>query len=205
MGVVDDAVEDSVGDAWLADDVVPSVDRDLAGNEGGCLTVALLDDLQQVAALVDAERLERPIVEDEQPHLAEPPHQARIATVGASEGEIGEQLGDALVEDGAVVAASLVAERAGEPRLADACRAFDDEILWCGDPVAGDQPLEQRAVEAARRTIVDVLDDGALAPSGMTEPSDELPVGAFCALAIEQRRATRRDRGLQRFDCPAVR
>jgi hypothetical protein len=40
-------------------------------------------------------------------------------------------------------------------------------MRFCGTSIlAGDQPLEQRAVEAARGTIVDVLDDGALAQSG---------------------------------------
>ena len=34
MGVVDDAVEDGIGERGIADDVVPAVDRDLAG-EGG--------------------------------------------------------------------------------------------------------------------------------------------------------------------------
>ena len=59
MGVVDDAVEDGVGDCGLADDVVPSIDRDLAGDEGGAAAVALLDDLEQIAALVGGERPSR--------------------------------------------------------------------------------------------------------------------------------------------------
>src|SRR5712691_44413 len=34
MGVVDDPVEDGVGEGRLADQVVPAVDRDLAGDQG---------------------------------------------------------------------------------------------------------------------------------------------------------------------------
>ena len=52
MGVVDDAVEDCVGDGRLADHVVPPIDRDLAGDEGCAMAIAVLDDLQQVTALV---------------------------------------------------------------------------------------------------------------------------------------------------------
>ena len=162
MGVVDDAVEDGVGDGRLANHVVPAIDRDLAGDQGCAVAIAFLDDLQQVATLVGSEGLEPPIVEDEQAHLAEPLHQPWIAAVAAGEREIGEQLGDALIEDGAVVATGLVAERAGEPRFADAGGAFDDEVLRRVDPVAGDQPLEQRAIETAWGTVVDVLDGGAL-------------------------------------------
>jgi len=87
-----------------------------------------------------------------------------------------------------VVAAGLVAERAGEPGFADAGRAFDDQVLRRGDPVAGDQPLEQRAIEAAWRTIVDVLDDGALTQPCMTQPGGEPPVGAFSGFSVEQQR-----------------
>ena len=72
MGVVDDAVEDGVGDGRLADDVVPSVDGDLAGDEGSAVAVAFLDDLQQIAPLVGSERLKPPIVEDEQPRFQPP-------------------------------------------------------------------------------------------------------------------------------------
>ena len=34
MGVVEDAVEDGVGESGLADQVMPAVDRDLTGNQG---------------------------------------------------------------------------------------------------------------------------------------------------------------------------
>jgi hypothetical protein len=57
------------------------------------------------------EGFETPIVEDEQLHTAERPQQASVMAIAAGEREIGEELGNALVEDGAVVATSLVAER----------------------------------------------------------------------------------------------
>jgi hypothetical protein len=31
--IVDDAIEDRIGEGWLADDVVPLVERKLAGNQ----------------------------------------------------------------------------------------------------------------------------------------------------------------------------
>ncbi len=63
MGVVDEAVEDGVGEGGVADDVVPSVDGDLAGDHGGAAAVAFLDDLEEIAALLGPERLETPVVE----------------------------------------------------------------------------------------------------------------------------------------------
>jgi hypothetical protein len=48
VGIVDDTIEDRVGEGRIADQVVPAIDRDLAGDQRGATPVALLDDLEQV-------------------------------------------------------------------------------------------------------------------------------------------------------------
>ena len=50
MGVVDEAVEDGVGVGRIADDLVPFVDRDLAGEDGRAAAVAFFEDLVEIAA-----------------------------------------------------------------------------------------------------------------------------------------------------------
>ena len=50
---------------------------------------------------------------------------ACIATVAAGERKVGEQLGNALVENGAIVATSLLAERC----LAHACCPTHEQVL----------------------------------------------------------------------------
>ena len=80
---MDDAIEDGIGYGRLADDVVPSIDWDLAGDEDCATAVALLDDLEQVTSLLGLEGFQPSIVEVEQPHLAEPLHQLSMATVAA--------------------------------------------------------------------------------------------------------------------------
>src|SRR5271169_1947771 len=119
MGVVDEAVEDGVGVGRIADHLMPFVDRNLAGEEGRAAAVAFFEDLVEVAAGAGIERVETPIVEDEKLDAVEAAHDPGIAPVAASEREIGEQLGDALIEDRAVVAAGLVAEGTGKPTFAD--------------------------------------------------------------------------------------
>lgn len=51
VGVVHQAVEDDVGQGGVADHVVPLLDGDLAGDEGGAAAVAVLENLQEVDAL----------------------------------------------------------------------------------------------------------------------------------------------------------
>ena len=63
VGVVDEAVEDGVGQRWIADDVMPMLDRHLAGDDGRCPAVAIVDDFEQVAALLRGQRRQPPIVE----------------------------------------------------------------------------------------------------------------------------------------------
>ena len=106
---------------------MPAIHRDLAGDKGGALAIALLDDLEEITALLSAERLETPVVEDEEPDAAERAHESWVAAVAVSQCEIGEEPRDALAEDGAIVAAGPVAESAGEPRLADVGWPFDDQ------------------------------------------------------------------------------
>ena len=64
--------------------------------------------------------------------------------------------------------------------------AFDDEVVRRLDPVAGDEPLEQGAVQAAWRAPVDILDGCPLAQPGVPQPGGELAVGTLGGLALEQ-------------------
>ena len=49
VSVVNEAVQDGVAEGWVADNVVPMLDGDLAGDDGGGATVAIVEDLQKVA------------------------------------------------------------------------------------------------------------------------------------------------------------
>ena len=61
MGVVDDAVEDGIGQGWIADQVVPAIDRNLAGDQRRAAAVAVLDNLEEIPALLRTERFEAPV------------------------------------------------------------------------------------------------------------------------------------------------
>lgn len=121
MCVVDDAVEDSIGQGRVADQVVPAIDRNLAGDQRRAAAVAVLDDLEEIVALLRTERFE-PLdllcsssVQDQQLHAAERPHQPGVATIATGQCQIGEQSRDALIEHGVIVATGAVPEGAGEP------------------------------------------------------------------------------------------
>ena len=63
------------GEGRLADEFVPVVDRELAGDQGGGATVAVVDDLQQIASRVGVHWCQAPIVENQQLDPAEGCHE----------------------------------------------------------------------------------------------------------------------------------
>ena len=158
--------KNGVGQGGNADQVVPAVHGNLTGDDDGALVVAILDDFEEIARLVGIERLRAPIVENEQLYAGERAQEPGVAGGAVDDGEIGEETGNADVEDGDVLPTSLVPESAGEPTLAQAAGAGDQQIAMFGDPVAGGELKEQRPVEPARILIVDVLDAGAVAQFG---------------------------------------
>ena len=164
---MDEPVEDGVGVGRVCDDRVPVLDGKLAGDDGRSAAIAFFQDLKEIVTRLGIERLESPVIENEQLDAAERAGDAGIAAVAAREHQFAEQLGDTLIEDGTVVAARLVAERAGKPTLADAGWAADGQIVVRVDPIADHELLEQRAVEAARRAVIDVLDERLLAQPGI--------------------------------------
>ena len=110
LRVVNDAIEDGVSVGGIADQLVPFVDRDLAGDDRRSPTVAFFEDFEEVVAGGGIERRKTPIIEDEQLHPAERPQQAGISAITARKREVGEQLWNALVEDRSIVATGFVAE-----------------------------------------------------------------------------------------------
>ena len=45
---MDETVEDGVGEGWVAEAVVPFLDRELAGDQGGPGGVSVLEEFEQV-------------------------------------------------------------------------------------------------------------------------------------------------------------
>jgi hypothetical protein len=154
MGVMDEAVEKGVGVGRIADHRVPVLDRELAGDDGRSATIAFFKDLQEIVPGLSIERFQPPIIQNQQLDAAERADDAGIAAVAA-------QLGDALIEDGAIVAAGLVAERTGKPIFVDARRATDGQIVMRVDPIADHEFLEQCTIEAACGAVVSISSTSA--------------------------------------------
>src|SRR5271163_2500580 len=99
------------------------IDGELTGHDGRAAAVTIVDDFEQVAALLRGQRRQPPVVEDQKLDTGEALEQACIASIAARQRKCVEQAWHAIVEHRSIVTACLVAERAGEPALAGAGRA----------------------------------------------------------------------------------
>jgi len=166
VGVVDHPVEDRIGECRDADHIVPAVDRDLAGDQERAGVVAVLDDFEQISRLIGVERFGPPIVEDEQFCARDRAQKPGVTSIAMGDRQIGEQPRHAVVEDGYILPAGFLAERAGEPTLSQPARSGDEQVAALVDPVAGGEFEEQGAIEPARAVVIDILDAGRMAQAG---------------------------------------
>ena len=72
MGAVQDSIRDRVGYRWVADVVVPFVDGNLASDQSGARSITVLDDLEEIAPVLVAERGNAPVIQNQQIESGEP-------------------------------------------------------------------------------------------------------------------------------------
>ena len=97
MGVVQEPVADRVGQGRIGQVVMPLVGRQLAGDDGRAGAVAILEDLEQIAALGVLDGREPPVVDDEDIDAGQLGEQADVGAVGPGQGAGVEESGEAPV------------------------------------------------------------------------------------------------------------
>src|SRR5262249_5522608 len=108
------------------------------------------------------------------------------AAITAGEREFGEELGNPLIENRAVISAGLVTHGTSKPRFAHAGRTAQNQIVVRVDPLAIGELLEQSTVEAAWGPVIDVLDARLRAQSGIAQAGGQPLVAAMGEFAIDQ-------------------
>ena len=91
MCIVDEAIEDRIGDGCLFDVIVPSVDGQLRYDHGGRKTMSVFHDFQEITSFGRAHGSKAEIVNDEHLGLREFFHDAGIRAIGSGDAEILEE------------------------------------------------------------------------------------------------------------------
>ena len=166
MGIVDDAIENGVGDSRLPDHVVPGGHGKLGGDQRGFPAVAFLEDFEQVETLLIGQAMSAPVIEDEQFDPGKTVDKPREATIETSQRKILEQARHAQIENRVIEPGRLPAKGATEPGLSGAGLAGDDQILMRLEPCSLRKREDVAPVEPARRGKVDILDASIRGLSG---------------------------------------
>ena len=91
MRVVDQPVEDTVGQRGIADLLVPPRDRQLRSEDGRADLIAILADLPEVAAFGFRQRGHGPIIDHQYINASESGKQIAKAAVSASDRQVAER------------------------------------------------------------------------------------------------------------------
>ena len=120
---MDEAVEDRIRQRRIADGLMPMLDRELAGDDGGAAAMAVFEDFQQIAALRWSEDSQAPVIEDQHIQFGDCLEHAGVTSVTSGQSEGLEEARDAVIDNAAPVTAGFVTKGAGDPAFAEACFA----------------------------------------------------------------------------------
>src|SRR5262249_20097703 len=157
----------------------------IARDGRGRVTVPLDEDVVEVARLLGRELAEPEVVEDQQVR-GEPRAELaleRVIGAGLAQGE--QEFGDLDEADAAARAAGAVAERFGEPALADANRPAEDHVLLGGEPVE-EQLADAGAAVVHRRLPDEVVVGDDLIEAGGLDPQGRALAVATVDLVLEE-------------------
>src|SRR2546425_10564949 len=157
MGTMREAIERTVSEDGVVEERYPFVDGPITRDDRGGVTVTLDQNIVDVARLLSGELAQSEIVEDHEVGR-EPAAQFPLeGVVGARLVQGEEQLSDLDVADMMPGATGAVAERLGEPALADPDRPAEDHVFRGTEPVQSEQFAHTRAVVADGRVPHELL------------------------------------------------
>ena len=146
----------------------------------------VLQDLQQVAALIILQLLRAPVIDDQQLDPSQGLQHAGVAPFAAGQRQIGEQPWRAVKGARDVLSAGLLPERTSQPALADAGRSRQQKPLAGAYPLAAGELEEQGAVQPPGGAVVHVLYAGGVAKPRGAGPAFEALLAALGRLVVQQ-------------------
>ena len=81
VSIVNQPVHNGIGDGRVPDMIMPMINRELAGDEGGCAAAAVFDEFQKISPFSIRERGQPQIVQDQQVSSGDPFHESPVASI----------------------------------------------------------------------------------------------------------------------------
>lgn len=171
VGVVNQPIEDRIGDGGVGDDFVPLLDRILAGNQSGTVAAAVVDDFQEVTILPGTDGGHAQVIDDQDAGFLKALEQFGEAAIDVSLLEGAEEFRGGKIRRAEAIAAGLNAEGAPQVAFANSSGADDEAVAMVLNPFTGADLFDLRPLELTMQGVIDVfragvgeLELGALEP-----------------------------------------
>jgi hypothetical protein len=158
--MMDEAVQDGIGEGGISNDIVPVLEGELAGDEGGSSFGAVFDDLQEIAALGLVQGSQAVIVDGQEVGFLEAVHELGRGAISPGHSQVLDEAREPEIAAGEALAAGGLGEGTGQVGFAGARGAGDEDDLVVADPVAGSQAEDEGAIESPWGAEVQILDGG---------------------------------------------
>jgi hypothetical protein len=185
VGVVDQAIQDGIGDV-----VMPVFNGKLAADEGGAVTVAVLDDFEKISPFGIVQRSQTEIVQDKHMSFGELLHESSVGAIGAGESDLIEELGRTEIQGAEAFPAGFLGQGTGDEGFSNTCRTQEQEILVISDPVTRGKAQDHRFLYTPGSSVVDILDTSLKLQFGVLEEPFEVFVFFPDLLAIHEKTQT---------------
>ena len=119
VGVMDQAVEDAIGNGGITDLLMPMGDRCLRGKDQRAALITVVADFEEITALAVFEWSHSKVIEQEDVGPGESQQHPADAAVYVGNRQFSKQLRRSFMQHGETVPASFLRQSAGQPAFAD--------------------------------------------------------------------------------------
>ena len=153
-------VHDGIGNRRISDVIMPVFHRELAGNKGRGIAVAIFDHFEKVSSFRIGQRGQAQIIQDEEMGFGESLHKTAVGAIGPGESDLIEELRRAQIKGSEAFAAGLLSQGTGKEGLAHRGRTADQNILVLSDSVTRQKIHHDRLFDSSGGSVINILDRG---------------------------------------------
>ena len=113
MGVVDQAIQDSIGQGGIPDLGVPFIHRELRGHEGGAEAVTIFEELQEIPALFVGQGGYSPVIQGEQIGFRQGGQELGITPIPFGDLKVLEETGETEIANRVALSTGFMGQGAG--------------------------------------------------------------------------------------------
>lgn len=185
IGIVHKPVKNGIGERRFPDRRMPVIDWELTGHEGGPTSMAIIEEFQEIPAMLIGQRSQPPVIQHHEVGLGETPEHAPISAIAFGDCEFPEEPWESQIQGGAAQPTGHLRQRTGQIRLARAGGPHDQHIVMAANPLTRGQGRDHTFIQSSGMSIIEIFQRGAAGEPGLGQPPRQPVIVPDRALAIK--------------------